>query len=87
MKSCIPIRRLPARFAATCHHENDNIDQPFDVPDSAEPFDEPEDSSDLEDLDFGDDDDARWDVFIPDDEYDPEPDPSDFWHDEFPNDD
>jgi hypothetical protein len=87
MNTCLPLRRQPVHFALTCHRESDYLEPPFDLPDSVEPFDEPDDSSDLEDFDFAEDDDGRWDVFIPDDEYDSEPDPSDFWNDEFPSDD
>jgi hypothetical protein len=46
------------------------------------PSDEPEEPSDPDDYDAPctDEDDSRWDVFIPDDdEFDPLPDPSDFW--------
>jgi len=65
------------------HHESDRIDQPYDVPDSLSPEEEPDDSSDLDDADLMPDDDARWDVFIPDDdEFDPAPDLNDFWFDD-----
>jgi len=56
---------------------------PPDPPSELEPEpDEPADPSDLEfeDLPCTDDDDSRWDAFIPDDdERDPEPAPGDFW--------
>jgi hypothetical protein len=52
------------------------VDPPNEVP---EPNDEPDDVDDY-DLPCTDADDARWDVFIPDeDECDPLPDPGDFW--------
>jgi hypothetical protein len=53
-----------------------------------EPSDEGDEPSDLDDVDqpFTDADDSRWDVFIPDDDQlDPLPDVSDYWH-EFPDD-
>jgi len=45
------------------------------------PLDEPEEPSDLDDFNGPcTDDDSRWEVFIPDDdEFDPLPDPGDFW--------
>ncbi|MEX2309488.1 MAG: hypothetical protein WD738_17945 [Pirellulales bacterium] len=54
----------------------DSIDPPLEIPD---PIEEP---SDLDDFDIPctDDDERRWDVFIPDDdERDPLPDRGDFW--------
>jgi hypothetical protein len=88
MSTCTLADVQSALFSETCHRESDYIAQPFDIPDSSEPADEPDDPSDVDDFDVDqDDDDARWEVFIPDDdEYDPAPDPSDFWNDEFPND-
>jgi hypothetical protein len=85
MKTCPPAQPEIAPFAATPHYESDFIEQPFDLPDSSYAFDDPEDPSDLEDFDFGQDD-SDLDVFIPDDEYDPDPDPNDFWNEELPND-
>jgi len=57
---------------------------PLDEPSELEqPPDEPTDLSDLdyEDMPCTDDgDDSRWEAFIPDDdEFDPQPDPGDFW--------
>jgi hypothetical protein len=48
------------------------------------PFDEPDHSPDAADVDpLSADDDARWDVFLPDDdEVDPLPEPGDFWFDD-----
>ena len=62
---------------------NPFVDQP-DEP--LFPEEEPAEPSDLEDLDFpctdDDDDDSRWDVFLPDgDPNDPRPEPGDFWID------
>jgi hypothetical protein len=82
----MPARTRRARFPNAFRRESDFIEQPFDIPDSAEPVEEPDDPSELEDFDFDPDDD-EWDVFIADDdEVDPEPDRGDFWNDEFPND-
>ena len=65
-----------------------NADLP-DEPSDLEP--EPIEPNDASDLDYEDvpctdgdglegDDDSRWDAFIPDeDEWDPQPDPGDFW--------
>jgi hypothetical protein len=79
MKTCTVASAQNGRFAETCQRENDLIDQPFDIPDSLEPVDEPNDPSDLEDFDFEEDDDSDWDVFIADDdEFDPQPDRNDF---------
>lgn len=79
MKTCTPAHPRIARFSETRHRESDYIEQPFDLPDSSEAIDEPKEPSDLEDFGFEPDDDAAWDVFIPDDdEYDIQPDPNDF---------
>jgi hypothetical protein len=61
---------------------------PNDPPYPAARVEEPDEPSNLDELEMPQgDDDSRWDVFIPDpDERDPLPDPGDFWHDEFPND-
>lgn len=49
------------------------------------PFEEPDEPDDLDDANFpavDDDDDSRWDVFLPDDDpYEPLPEPGDFWMD------
>jgi len=86
MKTCTPSRLRVPRFSETCHHDGGHIEQPFDLPDSSDAIDEPEEPSDIDDLDFEQDDDSDWDVFIPDDEYDPEPDANDFWNNEFSDD-
>jgi hypothetical protein len=57
--------------------------------DSPDPLEEPDEDAGLDDYDLPctDADDARWDVFIPDDdERDPLPDPRDFCNAEFSND-
>ena len=68
-----------------------NADLLPDQPGALEPLPtEPDDESDLDyedmpctdgdGLDGGGDNDSRWDAFIPDeDEWDPQPDPGDFW--------
>jgi hypothetical protein len=80
MDTCFPsaIRRLrPSRIAA--HAESNHIEQPYDLPDSVEPFGSDK-RSDLEEFDLPPKDDADWEVFIPDDdEFDPQPDGRDFW--------
>jgi hypothetical protein len=87
MNTCLSSPIRAARFVTSFHHESDYIEQLFDIPDSSSPLEEPDDPSDLDDFDFGQDDDERWDVFIPDDdEFDPQPELGDFWNDEFPND-
>jgi hypothetical protein len=81
MKTCTKRPFRSVRFTLTCYRrESDDIEQPFDFPDSAEPLDEPDDPSDLDEFDNDrEDDDERWDVFLADDdERDPEPDPGDF---------
>lgn len=68
-----------------CHE----IEDPFDLPDPLEPPEDGDEPSELDDYDLPcTDEDARWDVFIADDdEQDPLPERGDFWaNDEFPND-
>jgi hypothetical protein len=67
-----------SHFSESGLRESDYIEQPFDVPDSPEYDGEPDDSSEVEDLELEVGDDSDWDVFIPDDDYDPEPERSDF---------
>jgi hypothetical protein len=50
-------------------------------PEWAPPFDEPDDPSDLEDPLVPTYDDDHWDIFLPDDPYEPRPEPDDFWID------
>ena len=61
---------------------------PEDLPDEPSDLEEPADPTDVSDLDFadmpctdgGDGDESQWEAFIPDeDQWDPEPDPGDFW--------
>jgi hypothetical protein len=80
MKTCpLPPLRPAASHEFSQHHERDHLDQPYDVPDSLPPTEDPDEPSDLDDFDAAPDDDTRWDVFIPDDdEYDRDPDLSDF---------
>lgn len=56
---------------------------PPDVPNNLEPeVDEPSDLSDLEfpEAPYTSEDDACWEAFIPDDDqWDPQPEPGDFW--------
>ena len=61
--------------------ESDSPRQPlFEIPYELE--NPPAEPSDLEELDWPDTDDDRWDAFIPDDdERDPMPEPGDFWID------
>ncbi len=84
MKTWSSLRRHNAisSLETAQRNERDHIDEPYDLPDSTTPLAEPDESSDLEDFGASQDDD-RWEVFIPDDdEYDPQPDPNDFWMDE-----
>jgi hypothetical protein len=77
-------RKQPSRSAD--NPDNDRIDPFSDLP---EPFDDADEDSELDDFDLPctDADDARWDVFVADDdERDPQPGPGEFWNDEFPND-
>lgn len=52
-----------------------------EITDPLSPLEEPDEPSDLDDFDAPcTDDDSQWDAFIPDDdEFDPLPDPGDFW--------
>ena len=79
-------RRHCRRPPSGCRRQPDPppIDQaPSEEPSELEPApDEPQEPSDLEfeELPCTDDDDSRWDAFIPDDdERDPQPAPGDFW--------
>ena len=87
MKTCsMPPLQSVVSPELSQHHKSDHIDQPYDIPDPQTPTEEPDDPSDLDDFDATPDDDTRWEVFLPDDdEYDPQPDPRDFWKD-FSND-
>ena len=60
------------------NRDANGINSPVDPPG---PLDEPDDDTDLDDFNLPcTDEDARWDVFIPDDdERDPLPEPGDFW--------
>ncbi len=85
MKNCL-LLNSPLRSARTSYAQSDRkyIEQPYDVPDTGEWTDEPEDDDD--DFLWPPADDADWDVFIPEDgEYDVEPDPHDFGFDEEPD--
>lgn len=67
---------LPNAVTDAERSQRGRIEQPYDLPDSLapaeEPDAEPDEPSDLDDLDTTPDD-ARWDVFIPDeDEYEPD---------------
>ena len=53
---------------------------PLEPPVESEEPDEPDE------FDLSPTDDANWEVFIADDDCDPQPEPGDFWNDEFPND-
>ena len=75
----------PIRMTAPPRRESCAGSRPLEpLPDEPSEL-EPEEPSDLSDLEFEempctDDDDARWEVFIPDDdERDPVPEPGDFW--------
>jgi hypothetical protein len=80
MNACTSQLIRSAHSARTSRlQESGYIEQPFDIPDPIEPLSDPDDPSDLDDFDSEQDDDALWDVFIPDDDqYDVDPDLSDF---------
>jgi hypothetical protein len=68
----------PKRYPSDGDRDSRLVDPLTDCPEPSEDVDE---GSELDDCDLHrtDDDDARWDVFIPDDdERDPLPDPGDF---------
>lgn len=71
--------QVPSAPSLDHHRERDHIDQPYDIPDSLTPTEDPDDPSDLDDFHTTPDDDTHWEVFLPDDdEYDRDPDPRDF---------
>jgi hypothetical protein len=72
-------RRTPLRYDRVRNFA------PIEPVEPRPPVEEPDEPSDLDDFDgpFTDNDDSRWDVFVPDDDQrDPLPEPGDFWVDE-----
>lgn len=78
----MPTARITHPTQATLEHGDRNqIDLPYDVPDSLVPLDDSDEWSDLDDSDPSfEQDDEPWEVFVPDDDQrDPQPEPDDFW--------